>query len=250
MNDKEREEAKSKAYELWKAAGADKAPQGTLKKISEEIDIPEGTIRRWKSQKWMPEQLANVRANVQSKNASIKWEDLKRDFMCNEYKDLREFAEAHNLVYGTGSFIKKTTGWISEKKERRREVNEKVIIQTEKEIEDELTKLNKRHIDISTKILDSADKAIAELNKYVVKLRTGYGKEGYDENYIVEDLEAIDVDKLLKITKSLAEVQKIQRTAVGITDNPDKGKKIGEQIKSEIKDMTDEELRRLADEYR
>lgn len=210
-----KEEPKEKAFNLWKEAGGEKAPKGTLKKIAEETGLPEGTIRRLKSEKWMPERMASVRASVQTKNATIKWDDLKRDFMCNDYKDLREFAEKHKINYGTGGFVKKTTGWIKEKQERRREVNEKVIDITERQMTDELAKLNRRHIDISTKIMNKAEEAIGELNKYVVKLKTGYGGGESDEKYIVKDLEAIDVKKLLELTKALSEVQKIQRLAVG-----------------------------------
>lgn len=219
------EEAKEKAFLLWKEAGGEKAPKGTLKKIAEETGLPEGTVRRLKSEKWMPERMANVRVNVQVKNAAIKWEDLKRDFMCGEYKDLKEFAEKHNLKYATGSFIKKTTGWTKEKTERRKDLNEKVVVYAEKEMIDEITKINKRHFDVSTKILNKTEEALAELNKYVVKLRTGFGGGESEEKYIVKDLEAIDVKKLLDLTKTLAEIQKVQRKAMGIKDDAPEKKK-------------------------
>ena len=41
---------KTKFIELWKAAGGEVAEKGTLKKIAEQLGVPEGTIRRWKSE--------------------------------------------------------------------------------------------------------------------------------------------------------------------------------------------------------
>lgn len=181
-----------------------------LKVLAEKYNVSEGTIRSWKSRdEWDKdvEKALQRSCNKISKNVATKWDDLKRDFMCNDYKDLREFAEKHNIKYGNGGFIRKTTGWISEKKELRREVNEKVIDITEKQITDELAKLNRRHIDISTKIMNKAEEAIGELNKYV----TWVSGEGLQN----KEINVLDVEKLLKITKALSDVQKIQRLAVG-----------------------------------
>lgn len=222
-----------------------------LKTLAEKYSVSEGTIRSWKSREnWDKEVEKKVQrsCNEISKNVATKWDDLKRDWLSNDYEDLREFAEKHNLAYGSGNFVKHTTGWTTERQERRKQLNEKVVKYAEKEIEDELTKINRRHIDVASKILDKATEALGELNKYVVKLRTGYGSEGFDEKYVVNDLAAIDVKKILDITKALEGVQKIQRTALGISTTPEKGGKVDSEIKQSVKDMSDEELRRLADE--
>lgn len=41
---------RKKFIDLWKEAGGEQAEKGTLKSLSEQLKVPEGTIRRWKSE--------------------------------------------------------------------------------------------------------------------------------------------------------------------------------------------------------
>ena len=55
---------------LWKKAGGVNAEKGILKEISQKLKVPEGTIRRWKSEyikKKQNERSANVRRTLGKK---------------------------------------------------------------------------------------------------------------------------------------------------------------------------------------
>ena len=41
---------KEKFIALWEEAGGERAEKGILKKIAKKLKVPEGTIRRWKSE--------------------------------------------------------------------------------------------------------------------------------------------------------------------------------------------------------
>ena len=66
---------KTKFIELWKAAGGEVAEKGTLKKIAEQLGVPEGTIRRWKSE-YVKKNNMNVQRTFAKKERS---EDVVKD---------------------------------------------------------------------------------------------------------------------------------------------------------------------------
>lgn len=77
---------KKRFIELWEEAGGEQAEKGILKKLSEQLKVPEGTIRRWKS-----EHLKKNGANVHRTN--VKNERSKKD---DELKKKEAYKEVLN----------------------------------------------------------------------------------------------------------------------------------------------------------
>ena len=55
-------EKKDLLLKEWELAGGEKARKGILKKLSDKYQVPEGTVRRWKSE-YLKKNKANVHNN-------------------------------------------------------------------------------------------------------------------------------------------------------------------------------------------
>ena len=72
---------KEKFITLWEEAGGERAEKGILKKIAKKLKVPEGTIRRWKS-----EHIKKNKVNVQRTNGENErsGKEHKRNSVINE----------------------------------------------------------------------------------------------------------------------------------------------------------------------
>ena len=89
---------KEKFIALWEEAGGERAEKGILKKIAKKLKVPEGTIRRWKS-----EHIKKNKVNVRRTNAKNErsGKEYKRNSVNNEDQKeiLKVIDKNNNIIY-------------------------------------------------------------------------------------------------------------------------------------------------------
>ena len=74
---------KEEFIKLYEESGGVNAPKGTLKKMAQELDVPEGTTRRWKH-----EHIKKNKQNVHKKKSERTEKAKKKKYTDNEKKDV------------------------------------------------------------------------------------------------------------------------------------------------------------------
>lgn len=157
--------------------------------------------------------------------ASIKWAELKNEYILGDYKSLNSFAEAKGLKRN-GNFNKATKGWTEERATKGQQKSNKIVSKTIEKVAEKESNRNARILSLSDKLADKLETAIDQLELYIVtnkkKTKTiDYAvgglkpiKEIIVEEEIIDTIDGIiDKQSLKTLSATLKDIKDIQTIA-------------------------------------
>lgn len=237
-----------KAYEMYK--------QGMkLVDIAAELNVPPGTVRRWKStHNWDSERSECVRKKKSERSESVSWVNIEHEYVTDIRKKpctLEELATKHNIAIGTVEKYSMQHEWSEKRKEYKKNIQQKALEKSSDKDAERIVRLLKI-ADIAT---DKAEQALGELEQYVVrdkkKVRTVEYKDnmaiGKPTKEVVDETETVRTEKgpvdrmgLSQVTSALKNIKELYALPVEMDRN--KYQAEYERKRAEVKDNAGEEI--------
>ena len=153
----------------WELAGGEKARKGILKKLSDKYQVPEGTVRRWKSE-YLKKNKVNVHNNKMNERTKIVNEQelkIKKDILDGVPKE--EVMEKYGI--GKSSYYNKAKSIRQMRMEATERQAQKIIEEVYADLPDFLKNIAIAKRNIAIRIVkaindtDTSDKLISQLDK-------------------------------------------------------------------------------------
>lgn len=153
----------------WELAGGEKAKKGILKKLSDKYKIPEGTVRRWKSE-YLKKNKANVRnkkKNERTQKVNEQELKIKKDILDGVPKE--EVMEKYGI--GKSSYYNKAKSIRQMRMEATEQQAQKIIEEVYADLPDFLKNIAVAKRNTAIRIVkainntDTSDKLISQLDK-------------------------------------------------------------------------------------
>ena len=153
----------------WELAGGEKAKKGILKKLSDKYKIPEGTVRRWKSE-YLKKNKANVRnkkKNERTQKVNEQELKIKKDILDGVPKE--EVMEKDGIV--KSSYYNKAKSIRQMRMEATEQQAQKIIEEVYADLPDFLKNIAVAKRNTAIRIVkainntDTSDKLISQLDK-------------------------------------------------------------------------------------
>ena len=206
-----------KAYEMYK--------QGMkLVDIAAELDVPPGTVRRWKSTHgWDSERSECVRKKKSERSESISWVEIEHEYVTDISRkpcSLEKLADKYSVSVKSVQQHCQDEEWVRKRLEYRKSIGQKALEKSSDKDADRIARLLKI-ADIAT---DKAEQALGELEQYVVrdkkKVRTVEYKDnmaiGKPTKEIVNETETVRTEKgpvdrlgLSQVTSALKNIKEL-----------------------------------------
>ena len=151
-----------KAYQMYK--------QGMkLVDIATELNVPPGTVRRWKNnQNWDGERSESKANDKSERSESVSWVNIEHEYVTDIRKKpytLEELAAKHNIAIGTVEKYSMQHEWRAKRKEYKKSIQQKALEKSADKDADRIARL----LEIADMATDKAERAIKELEQYVVR---------------------------------------------------------------------------------
>ena len=162
-------EKKDLLLKEWELAGGEKARKGILKKLSDKYQVPEGTVRRWKSE-YLKKNKANVHNNKMNERTKIVNEQelkIKKDILDGVPKE--EVMEKYGI--GKTSYYNKAKSIRQMRMEATEQQAQKIIEEVYVDLPDFLKNIAVAKRNTAIRIVkaindtDTSDKLISQLDK-------------------------------------------------------------------------------------
>ena len=237
-----------KAYKMYK--------QGMkLVDIAAELDVPSGTVRRWKNnQNWDGERSESKANDKSERSESISWVNIEHEYVTDIRKKpctLEELATKHNIAIGTIEKYSMQHEWSEKRKSYKESIQQKALEKSADKDADRIARL----LQIADMATDKAEQALSELEQYVVrdkkKVRTVEYKDnmaiGKPTKEVIDETEHINiasgpVDRLglSQVTSALKNIKELYALPVDM----DRNKYLAEyeRKRAEVKDNAGEEI--------
>lgn len=206
-----------KAYEMYK--------QGMkLVDIAANLDVPPGTVRRWKSTHgWDSERSECVRRKKSERSESISWVAIEHEYVTDISRrpcSLETLAKKYSIPIQTVMDQSAKGKWSDKRREYKEDTKKKAIEKSSDKDADRIARLLKI-ADIAT---DKAEQALGELEQYVVrdkkKVRTVEYKDnmaiGKPTKEVVDETETVRTEKgpvdrmgLSQVTSALKNIKEL-----------------------------------------
>lgn len=237
-----------KAYEMYK--------QGMkLVDIAAELDVPPGTVRRWKSTHgWDSERSECVRKKKSERSESISWVEIEHEYVTDISRkpcSLEKLADKYSVSVKSVQQHCQDEEWVRKRLEYRKSIGQKALEKSSDKDADRIARLLKI-ADIAT---DKAEQALGELEQYVVrdkkKVRTVEYKDnmaiGKPTKEVVDEKENVRTEKgpvdrlgLSQVTSALKNIKELY--ALPVEMDSKKYQAEYERKRAEVKDNAGEEI--------
>lgn len=237
-----------KAYQMYK--------QGMkLVDIATELNVPPGTVRRWKNnQNWDGERSESKANDKSERSESVSWVNIEHEYVTDIRKKpctLEELAAKHNIAIGTVEKYSMQHEWSEKRKEYKKSIQQKALEKSADKDADRIARL----LEIADMATDKAERAIKELEQYVVRdkkrTRTVEYKDdkaiGKPTKEVIDDTEHVrmemgPVDRLglSQVTSALKNIKELYALPVDMDRN--KYQAEYERKRAEVKDNVGEEI--------
>ena len=197
-----------------------------LVEIASQLNVPDGTVRRWKSTyKWDGE-----RSDKKSERSdSISWIDIEHEYVTDLRKkpcSLEKLSEKYSIPLQTIMDQSAKNEWSKKRRDYKENTKRKVIEKTAEKDADRISKLL-RITDVAT---EKAEQALGELETYVVRNKKKTKVIEYKDNIaigkptkeIIEEIEDIErvmgpVDRqgLLYVTNAIKSIKDVYSLDTG-----------------------------------
>lgn len=189
-----------KAYELYKSGMK-------LVDIAAKLDVPPGTVRRWKStHNWDGERSECGTSGKSERSESVSWVNIEHEYVTDIRKKpctLEELAAKHNIAIGTIEKYSMQHEWSEKRKQYKENIQRKAIEKSSDKDADRIVRLLK----IADIASDKAEQALGELEQYVVRDKKKVRTVEYKDNMAIG-----------KPTKEVVDETETVRTETGPVD--------------------------------
>lgn len=196
--------------------------------IANQLGVPDGTVRRWKSTyKWDSERSDY---NQNERSESISWIEIEHEYVTDIRKKpctLESLSSKYSIAVGTIEKYSMEHNWSEKRKKYKENIKQKAIEKSSDADADRIIRL----LQLADTAADKAEQSLNELESYVVKnkhktkevvLHDVFGKpvkETIDEREEIETMQGpIDRQGLLFITNALKNLKDIQLTPMGVNN--------------------------------
>ena len=206
-----------KAYEMYK--------QGMkLVDIAAELDVPPGTVRRWKSTHGWDSERSECDTNKKSERSeSISWVEIEHEYVTDISRrpcSLETLARKYSIPIQTIKDRSATGKWSDKRTEYKLKTTQKLIEKSSDADAERIARL----LQIADMATDKAEQAISELEQYVVsdkrKVRTVEYKDnmaiGKPTKEVVDEKETVRTEKgpvdrlgLSQVTNALKNIKEL-----------------------------------------
>lgn len=195
-----------------------------LVEIAAKLDVPPGTVRRWKStHNWDNERSECTKKKKSERSESVSWVNIEHEYVTDIRKKpctLEELATKHNIAVGTVEKYSMQHEWSEKRKEYKKSIQQKALEKSADKDADRILRL----LQIADMAADKAEQALNELESYVVrdkrKIRTVEYKDntaiGKPTNEVVDEKEHVrmetgPVDRLglSQVTSALRNIKEL-----------------------------------------
>lgn len=237
-----------KAYELYRSGMK-------LVDIAAELDVPPGTVRRWKStHNWDSERSECDTNRKSERSESVSWVNIEHEYVTDIRKKpctLEELAAKHNIAIGTIEKYSMQHEWSEKRKQYKENIQRKAIEKSSDKDADRIVRL----LQIADMATDKAEQALNELESYVVrnkrKVRTVEYKDktaiGKPTKEIIDEKESVrtetgPVDRLglSQVTNALRNIKELY--AMPVDMDRSKYQAEYERKRAEVKDDSAEQI--------
>lgn len=167
-----------KAYEMYK--------QGMkLVDIAAELDVPPGTVRRWKSTHGWDGERSECDANRKSERSeSVSWVAIEHEYVTNIRKrpcSLETLSKKYSIPIDTLKDRCARDGWVDKRAEYTRQTLQKAREKASDKDADRIARL----LQIADMATDKAEQALSELEQYVVRDKKKVRTVEYKDNMAI-----------------------------------------------------------------
>lgn len=237
-----------KAYEMYK--------QGMkLVDIAAELDVPPGTVRRWKSTHgWDSERSECIKKKKSERSETISWVAIEHEYVTDIRKkpcSLETLSKKYSIPIDTLKDRCARDGWVK----KRTDYTQRTLQKAQEKASDKDADRIARLLQIADMATDKAEQALGELERYVVrdkkKVRTVEYKDnmaiGKPTKEVIDETEHINiasgpVDRLglSQVTNALKNIKELYALPVEMDRN--KYQAEYERKRAEVKDNAGEEI--------
>lgn len=237
-----------KAYEMYK--------QGMkLVDIAAELNVPPGTVRRWKSTHNWDGERSECDANRKSERSeSISWVAIEHEYVTDISRkpcSLEDLAKKYSIPIQTVMDQSAKGKWSDKRREYKEDTKKKALEKSSDKDAERIARL----LQIADIATDKAEQALGELEQYVVrdkkKVRTVEYKDnmaiGKPTKEVVDETETVRTEKgpvdrmgLSQVTSALKNIKELYALPVEMDRN--KYQAEYERKRAEVKDNAGEEI--------
>ncbi len=206
-----------KAYEMYK--------QGMkLVDIATELDVPPGTVRRWKSTHgWDGERSECIKKKKSERSETISWVAIEHEYVTDIRKkpcSLETLSKKYSIPIDTLKDRCARDGWVK----KRTDYTQRTLQKAQEKASDKDADRIARLLQIADMATDKAEQALGELEQYVVrdkkKVRTVEYKDnmaiGKPTKEVVDETETVRTEKgpvdrmgLSQVTSALKNIKEL-----------------------------------------
>ncbi len=154
-------EKAEKAHELYKAGMK-------LVEIASQLDVPSGTVRRWKSTYNWDNERSDYKANESERSESVSWIEIEHEYVTDISRkpcSLEDLARKYSIPIQTIKDQSATGKWSDKRAEYKLKTSQKLIEKSSDADADRIARL----LSIADKAAEKAEQALGELEQYVVR---------------------------------------------------------------------------------
>lgn len=206
-----------KAYELYKSGMK-------LVDIAARLNVPPGTVRRWKNNHNWDSERSEYKANTQSERSeSVSWVNIEHEYVTDIRKkpcSLESLAKKYVIPIQTITDQSAKGKWSEKRREYKEETKRKAIEKASDKDADRIARI----LQIADIATDKAEQALNELEQYVVrdkrKVRTVEYKDknaiGKPTKEVVDEKESVRIEAgpvdrlgLSQVTSALKNIKEL-----------------------------------------
>ena len=237
-----------KAYELYKSGMK-------LVDIAAKLDVPPGTVRRWKStHNWDSERSETTPKKKSERSDSVSWVEIEHEYVTDIRKkpcSLENLSKKYSIPIDTLKDRCARDKWVDKRTEYARRTLQKAQEKSSDKDADRILRL----LQIADKATDKAEQALNELERYVVKDKRKVRTVEYKDNTaigkptkeVIDETEHINiasgpVDRLglSQVTNALKNIKELYALPVDMDRN--KYQAEYERKRAEVKDDSAEQI--------
>ena len=150
-----------KAHELYKAGMK-------LVEIASQLDVPSGTVRRWKSTYDWDNERSDYKANESERSESTSWVEIEHEYVTDISRkpcSLEDLAKKYSIPIQTIMDQSAKGKWSDKRREYKEDTKKKALEKSSDADADRIARL----LSIADKAAEKAEQALGELEQYVVK---------------------------------------------------------------------------------
>ena len=167
-------EKAEKAHELYKAGMK-------LVEIASQLDVPSGTVRRWKSTYDWDNERSDYKANESERSESVSWIEIEHEYVTDISRkpcSLEDLADKYDIPIKTLKDRCAKDGWVRKRTEYVLDTCQKAKEKSSDADADRIVRL----LSIADKAAEKAEQALGELEQYVVRDKKKVKTVEYKDN--------------------------------------------------------------------